>query len=53
MLMGVLVVPGRGREAVKLTDQTGARGFGLFAAEDISEGDFVTDYRGDVSAPFF
>jgi hypothetical protein len=29
--------------------QTGSRGFGLFAAEDIAEGDFVADYRGEVS----
>lgn len=28
--------------------QTGSRGFGLFAAEDIKEGDFVADYRGEV-----
>jgi SET domain-containing protein len=29
--------------------QTGTRGFGLFTTEDIKEGDFVTDYRGEVS----
>lgn len=31
--------------------QTGdkARGFGLFAAEDIPAGEFVIDYRGEVS----
>lgn len=29
--------------------QTGSKGFGLFAMQDIKEGDFVTDYRGEVS----
>ena len=29
-------------------DQTGARGFGLVAMEDIREGAFVIDYRGEV-----
>lgn len=33
----------------KLTGQTGARGFGVFAGENISGGDFVMDYRGEVS----
>lgn len=32
--------------------QTGQRGFGLFAAEDIKEGDFVIDYRGEVSLTY-
>ncbi|ORY23811.1 hypothetical protein BCR39DRAFT_472897, partial [Naematelia encephala] len=27
---------------------TGARGFGLIVQEDVKEGDFVTDYRGEV-----
>ncbi|TXT10031.1 uncharacterized protein COLE_03965 [Cutaneotrichosporon oleaginosum] len=30
---------------------TGTRGFGMFAAEDIAEGEFVMDYRGEVSHP--
>lgn len=29
--------------------KTGPRGFGVFAGESISEGDFVMDYRGEVS----
>jgi hypothetical protein len=29
-------------------DQTGSRGFGLTAVEDVREGDFVIDYRGEI-----
>jgi hypothetical protein len=32
--------------------QTGSRGFGLAPVEDIKEGDFITDYRGEVSDSF-
>lgn len=32
--------------------QTGSRGFGLKAMEDISKGEFVLDYRGEVRIPF-
>ena len=28
--------------------QTGSRGFGLIAVEDIKEDDFVIDYRGEI-----
>jgi len=28
--------------------KTGSRGFGLFAVNDIKEGSFVIDYRGEV-----
>jgi len=28
--------------------QTGSRGFGLTAVEDIKEDDFVIDYRGEI-----
>ena len=33
----------------ELMIETGARGFGLVAMEDIKEGQFVIDYRGEVS----
>jgi hypothetical protein len=37
----------RQKSVTNLT-QTGSRGFGLTAVEDIKEDDFVIDYRGEI-----